>query len=86
LETRASGKAQGRQRSIEAIEKAARAEIDRSSVSVQTELVVEGLTSDAAKTFIERMPTAEALMPSLELGNIEMMVLDERRALSARFE
>jgi hypothetical protein len=43
--------------------KAAKAEIERQSVEVQTELVAGGLESDEARAFLASMPEAEALMP-----------------------
>jgi hypothetical protein len=51
--------------------KAAKAEIERLSVEVQTELIAGGLESAAAKAFLESMPTAESLMPALTVLEIE---------------
>jgi hypothetical protein len=51
--------------------KAAKTTIERSSVEVQTELIAGGLESEEAKAFLESMPTAEALMPSLSMAEIE---------------
>jgi hypothetical protein len=59
---------------IEAIEKAAKAEIERTSVDIQTKLIATGLASQLAKTFLEQMPSAEELMPKLALGEIEKML------------
>ena len=47
---------------IDADAKAAKVAIERSSVEIQTELVAGGLESEAARTFLASMPTAEALM------------------------
>jgi hypothetical protein len=69
---------------IEAIEKAARTEIERASVDVQTELVAHGLTSEAAKQFLAKMPAVETLMPSLSIEQIEMMN-SQRRLTSDQF-
>jgi hypothetical protein len=63
---------------IEACEKRARTEIERASVDLQTELVAGVLTSEAAKSFLERMPSVQALMPPLEIQRIE--ALSEDRA------
>lgn len=59
---------------IDAIEQAAKTEIERASVQIQTNLIADGLRSAAAKTFLEQMPSAEALMPTLELGAIEKLL------------
>jgi hypothetical protein len=59
---------------IDAIEKAAKAEIEQTSVDIQTKLIATGLESGAAKTFLEQMPSAESLMPRLELGAIEKLL------------
>lgn len=56
---------------IEAMEKTARSEITRLSLETQTALLAGGLDSGEAREFLERMPSAEALMPSLELGEIK---------------
>jgi hypothetical protein len=42
---------------------AAPAAVERASVETQTELIAGGLESDEARGFLERMPTANALMP-----------------------
>ncbi len=52
---------------IAAMEAAAKSEIERISVNAQTELIADGLTSEAAQTFLQQMPSAETLMPRLEL-------------------
>jgi hypothetical protein len=49
---------------IDALARAAKAEIERRSVDVQTRLVAGGLESEEAKAFLASMPTAEALMPA----------------------
>ena len=50
---------------LDAMEKAAQTEIERASVDAQTRLISDGLTSDAAKDFLEALPSATALMPEL---------------------
>ena len=52
---------------IAAIEKEAKATIEKRSVEVQTALLAGGLESEAARRFLESMPTAEALMPPLDV-------------------
>ena len=51
---------------LDAMEKAAQTEIERASVEAQTQLIADGLTSDAAKDFLEALPSATALMPELD--------------------
>jgi hypothetical protein len=64
---------------IAALEAQARAAIERASVEVQTRLLAGGLETDAARTFLETMPTADALMPALAIGEIEAAVPLGRR-------
>lgn len=56
---------------LDAGAKAAKVEIERASVRVQTELVAGGLQSADARAFLETMPTAEALLPPLTVAEIE---------------
>ena len=56
---------------IAAIEKEAIAKIERSSLEAQTEVVANGLVSHAAKDFLERMPSLEVLMPSLDARELK---------------
>jgi len=56
---------------IAASEKAAKAEIERRSVDVQTALIAGGLESDEARTFLESIPSAAGLMPQLSVAAIE---------------
>lgn len=56
---------------IVALEAAAKTEIERQSVELQTQLIAGGLDSADAKAFLESMPKAEALMPSLAVAELE---------------
>lgn len=56
---------------IEAMERSARHEIDRAALDVQTQLVVEGLTSQRAVEFLAAMPSVETLMPALAISDFE---------------
>ena len=51
---------------IAAAEKAARTKIEHYAVESETALIAEGLTSDAAKEFLTKMPAVETLMPESE--------------------
>jgi hypothetical protein len=55
---------------IEALERTAMVEIERASLEAQTQLALDGLTSDAARAFVERLPSVEKLMPALSLAEI----------------
>ena len=50
---------------------AARLEIERTSLDVQTELLAEGLTTGAARRFLASMPTADDLMPRLDVLSLD---------------
>jgi hypothetical protein len=55
---------------LDALEKAARTEIERASVEAQTALVADGLTTEKARTFLEALPSIGALMPALDVSEI----------------
>ena len=55
---------------LDALEASAKTEIDRISVDGQTNLIADGLTSEAAQAFLEQMPSTESLMPVLELNQV----------------
>ena len=59
---------------IEAAEKRARTSIEAASVELQTELVAGSLSSEGAKAFLERMPSIPALMPGLQVQQIEALL------------
>jgi len=55
---------------IGAIEAKAIVEIEMQSVTAQTEIATHGLTSRTAKTFLDRLPSIERLMPALSYAEI----------------
>jgi hypothetical protein len=55
---------------IEAIEREAIVKIEMASVTAQTEIAVSGLTSNAARQFVENLPSIETLMPALSLASL----------------
>lgn len=61
-------------RQIEAAVKTARTHIERKSLETQERIMVGGLTAEAAKQFLEAMPTATALMPPLHLGEVQALL------------
>ena len=58
---------------IEAIRRQARTRIEEWSLQAQTQLVAQNLTSEAAKAFLDNMPSTEALMPSLDLQKMQAL-------------
>jgi hypothetical protein len=56
---------------IASLEKKAKAEIERRAVEAQERLVAGGLESSAAREFLESIPTPAALMPALEVREVE---------------
>jgi len=67
---------------IDAIEKVARVQIETASVQAQTEVIANGLTSEAALTFLNNMPAIETMMPALDIASVQAKLAD--RARSAR--
>ena len=64
---------------IEAMEKEAVTRIERLSLDAQTAVLASGLETDAAKQFLASMPDMAALMPPIEIGEIQSLV-ESRRA------
>lgn len=65
---------------IAAIEAAAKTKIEQISVESQTELISDALTTEAAKAFLEQLPSAEALMPVLELKQVQGLLEQGERS------
>jgi hypothetical protein len=57
---------------IAAAGKGAKAAIEAREAEVLTELLAGGLTSQAARSFLESIPTAAALMPALQVRELEV--------------
>ena len=55
---------------IEAIEAKAVTEIEMSCLKAQEQIALAGLTSDAARLFIEKLPGIETLMPRLSFAEV----------------
>ena len=55
---------------IEAIERKATTEIEMSCLQAQEKIALAGLTSGAARMFIERLPGIETLMPRLSFAEV----------------
>ena len=59
---------------IAARKQAARTQIEMWSLRAQTELASQTLTSEAARAFLEKMPTTAELMPKLEYQKIHALL------------
>jgi len=64
---------------IDSLEADAKAQITRASVLAQVQLIADALESEAAKKWLESLPTAEMLMPTLALVDIEQQAGPPRR-------
>jgi hypothetical protein len=51
---------------VDAMEAAAKTDIERASVEAQTQLLAGGLTSEAAKEYLANLPSLESLMPHID--------------------
>lgn len=65
-------------RRIEQIEASARTAIERASLAAQEALLVGGLTTEAARLFVESMPAVEELMPNLDFATLQQQLIEER--------
>ena len=55
---------------VEALERKAIVDIEMSSLAAHEQVVTAGLTSEAAKAFIETLPSVETLMPALSIAEL----------------
>lgn len=62
---------------IDALVKKTLTKIEHLSLAAQTEVVANGLQSDAAKAFLEKMPTLDDLMPAIDVNEIKALVEKE---------
>jgi hypothetical protein len=61
-------------RKIEAMETQARTKIEAMSLSAQTEVIAHGMKSEAARGFLEKMPSLDSLMPSITQADISALL------------
>lgn len=66
-------------RQIDAMTKSASTEIERKSIATQERIMVGGLSTHEARLFLEEMPSAENLMPSLSIGSVETLLLEQKK-------
>jgi hypothetical protein len=74
---------------IAAMERAAWTQIEKRSVELQEQAVVGALQSDAAQSFLAKLPTVESLMPAipaLELFKLEESLDRQKRLERSRYD
>lgn len=59
---------------LDALEKAAKAEIERKCVELETRLVADALSTQEARDFFTALPSIEELMPSLNPSEIQALL------------
>jgi hypothetical protein len=59
---------------IDAIEKEAISKIERLSLEAQTEVLANGLESEAARSFLNTLPPIEKMMPTIEVREVEQLI------------
>lgn len=64
---------------IEAIERVARVQIESESVRAQTEIIANGLNSEAALDFLNKLPAIETMMPLLSAEAIQHKLAEKAR-------
>lgn len=69
---------------IDAIEKVARVQIEASSVRAQTEIIANGLNSEAALNFLNSLPAIESMMPPLDVATIQAKLAERARERGGR--
>jgi hypothetical protein len=69
---------------IDAIETTARVQIEAQSVAAQTEVIANGLTSEAAIAFLNTLPAIESMMPPLDVTAIQAKLAEQARARGVR--
>jgi hypothetical protein len=68
---------------IEALEKVTRVQIETQSVQAQTEIIANGLVSESATEFLNRLPAIETIMPALDVTAIQAKLADKARSSGA---
>jgi hypothetical protein len=64
---------------IDAMEQLARVHIESQSVQAQTEIIANGLTSEAAIAFLDKLPAIETMMPTLDAETIQAKLAERAR-------
>lgn len=64
---------------IEAMEQETVVKIERLSLAAQTEVIANGLQSEASKAFLENLPTLDILMPAINPIEIKQLIESKYR-------
>lgn len=64
---------------IDALEKVARVQIESQSVAAQTEIIANGLNSQAAIEFLDKLPAIDSMMPTLDVTAIQAKLAERAR-------
>lgn len=64
---------------IDALEKVARVQIESTSVAAQTEIIANGLNSEAALAFLNTLPAIDSMMPALDVTTIQAKLAERAR-------
>jgi hypothetical protein len=64
---------------IDAMEKVARVQIESQSVAAQTEIIANGLNSESAIAFLNKLPAIESMMPCLDVSAIQAKLAENAR-------
>jgi hypothetical protein len=70
---------------IAAMEKTARVQIEARSIEAQTEIIANGLDSEAAIAFLEKLPPLESMMPALDPMSIQKKLAETARSAGRGF-
>lgn len=70
---------------IAAIEKVALVQIEATSVQAQTEIIANGLNSEAALSFLNSLPHIESMMPPLDVTAIQAKLAERARGRGQQF-
>jgi hypothetical protein len=64
---------------IEAMEQETIVKIERLSLAAQTEVIANGLQSEASKAFLENLPSLDVLMPTISAIEIKQLIDSKNR-------
>lgn len=73
-------------RKIDGMEAEARTKIEAMSLSAQTEVIAHGMKSEAARSFLEKMPSLDSLMPRVTQADITALLPATRMDRQAMIE
>lgn len=71
---------------IEAMEQETIVKIERLSLAAQTEVIANGLQSEASKAFLENLPALDVLMPAINPIEIKQLIENKHREKQDPYE